>query len=170
MEEVIFREIKESELSGLIKVARDSIQADFPHYSSKVKEYLLSHDFDASIIEQNFQRKIFIYWAAFLEEKIIGYLISLPPFGGVVLIIWLGVDKTYQHQGVGKKFIQEFSKWVIDQGAHALHLFTVKDDLPFYEKLGFINAGSIEKSYYGSHDFYLYKILQEPKEENFLRK
>lgn len=165
-----FREVKEEELDGLIEVARNSIKTDYPHYSAKIKDYHLKHDFDTETIKQNYSRKIFLYWGAFLDKKIVGYLISLPSFGGVALIIWLGIDKAYQHKGIGKKFLGEFGKWAKKQGVHALHLYTVKEDLPFYLKLGFIVVGEIEKSYYGISDFYLYKILQEPKESNFLKK
>lgn len=164
-----FREVKEEELDGLIEVARNSIKIDFPHYSVKIKDYHLKHDFDAETIKQNYSRKIFWYWGAFLNKKIVGYLISLPSFGGVALIIWLGIDKVYQRKGIGKKFLEEFANWAKKQGVHALHLYTVKEDLTFYQKLGFIKAGKIEKSYYGNEDYYLYKILQEPKEENFLK-
>ena len=41
--------------------------------------------------------------------------------------------------------------------------------LKFYEKLGYKIIGHDTKGYFGGDEYLLKKLIQEPKEENFLR-
>ncbi len=166
---VEFRKIKTNKLDSFVNLMHESIRLDFPHYSKKSKDYILAHDFSKESVSFNFEKNIYIYWGAFIDKKVAGYLVTLQPMGGVILLIWLGVKKENQHQGIGRGLLGEFSNWAKKAGVHTLQTFTVKEDLGFYKKIGFIRVGKIEKSYYGVTDYYLYKILQEPKEENFLK-
>ncbi len=55
------------------------------------------------------------------------------------------------------------------RGVHCLRIMTTdKINVDFYKKKGFILFGSIPKEHFGLRAFLFYKIIQEPKEKNYL--
>ena len=67
---------------------------------------------------------------------------GLPPVVPVIKLNMLGVDKSLQKQGIGKKLLQDALLKVVDiskiAGCKGLYLLAEKDAVSFYEKLGFV--------------------------------
>ncbi len=162
-----FREINKAEIPLIKKIIESNIRTDFPEYSQRIKEYILKHELD---LEEKLSISIFNVWGAFKEDKPVGYLIGFGPVGGVVEIHWLGVLKALQGKGIATKFVEFFLDWAKNNGAHAIHLYSSKENLAFYEKLDFEKVGLIRKSFWGSDDYFMSKNIQEPREDNFFKK
>ncbi len=56
-----------------------------------------------------------------------------------------------------------------EKGAHGLQLEADKRNVEFYKKMGFKEVGFLEKGYFGTSNYIFFKVIQEPKEENFLK-
>jgi len=73
-----------------------------------------------------------------LQEKASG----LPPVVPVVKLDMLGVDKSLQKQGIGKRLLRDALLKVVDiskiAGCAGLYLLAEKEAVSFYEKLGFV--------------------------------
>jgi len=81
-----------------------------------------------SIAKENFE----------LENKPSG----LPPIVPVVKLSMLGIDKSYQGQGLGKRLLRDMFLKVYQisklAGCIGIYLLAEKDAIPFYESLGFV--------------------------------
>jgi len=112
------------------------------------------------------KRKLYL---AFSKNNIIAYLLTFKPRAGVAFAQWLAVDKGFQKQGVASKLLSFWEKEALNDGAHILHLWTTKNDIPFYENRGFTKGGSFPQSWFGVDHYLFYKILRKPDEKLFLR-
>jgi GNAT superfamily N-acetyltransferase len=67
---------------------------------------------------------------------------GLPPIVPVVRLSMLGVDKSMQKQGIGKKLLQDALLKVVDiskiAGCAGVYLLAEKEAVSFYDKLGFV--------------------------------
>lgn len=54
-------------------------------------------------------------------------------------------------------------------GAHSLQLQADKRNLTFYKNRGYDIIGLDAQGYYGTDNYLMKRIIQEPKEKNFLR-
>ncbi len=103
------------------------------------------------------------------KDQIVGFLMVSAAYGGVSFGNWLVVCRNYQRQGIASKLLKIWEKEAKKWGCHKLHLLTEGRNVSFYQKRGFILLGLIPKNYFGADDFYFYKTIQEPKEENYLK-
>ncbi len=67
---------------------------------------------------------------------------GLPPIVPVIKLSMLGIDKSLQKQGIGKKLLQDALLKVVDiskiAGCKGLYLLAEEEAVSFYEKLGFV--------------------------------
>jgi len=101
--------------------------------------------------------------------KYVGSLIFNEPDGGVTFCRWIAVDDKYQNNGIASKLIDIYEDAAKNKGAHCIMLCTEEENLDFYKKRGFQHMGVNPVGYYGVLDYWFYKQIQEPKEENYLR-
>lgn len=167
--EVEIRPIKKKEVKEFARLIKKSLLGDFPDYSSKIKRFLLKGELSFKLLSEKFPKRRPVLWAAFMAGRMVGYLEAGLPYGGIIFVMWVGVGRGFQGKGIGRKLFDKFARWAKTQGVHALHLYTAKDTMPFYKKLGFEDIGLVKKGYFGVNDHFMIKILQEPKEENFLK-
>ena len=106
---------------------------------------------------------------AYSRGLIVGFAHGTLPWGGISIVYWLAVDPKFQHKGIGTAILKEWEKIAEEKGAHSIHLDSNKKNLKFYEKLGYKVIGFDEKSWFGASGYILTKLIQEPKEENFLK-
>lgn len=161
------RKISQDELSEFTKAVRRGLLGDYPDFSPRVKEFFLREELSLGPLSKAYASQRVTLWGAFIANRIAGYLMALKPYGGVSFLAWLGVLREHQGQGIGTKLLLAHEKWVKSQGVHALHLYSSKDTLPFYKKLGFKDVGLSEKGYFGVSDHLMTKLLQEPNEQLF---
>lgn len=151
-------------MQELFEVYKKTILENFPEYSRLIKEYLARRD--------NIDRHVKnagIILGAYLSGKLVGYLIGRKLYGGVGYCEDLGVLNEYQRKGVGTRLIKEYEKISSLAGAHNLQLESDIRNLEFYKKQDFSVLCLDKKGYFGTDNYVMKKILQEPKEENFLR-
>ena len=160
---VVKQIVRESDLKELGKIYSLTIQNEFPEYTPKTIQYFIKPSYRSIMLAKK------IKLGAFHQGKIIGYLLANNPFGGVLFVSWIAVLKTYQGKGVGKKLLEKLEQIAKIKGAHSILLSTYKRDTGFYEKQGFENIGYDEKGYFGLGEYHMRKIIQEPKEENYLK-
>lgn len=104
------------------------------------------------------------------EGKLVGYLLVAKSIAGVAFADWLAVDNKYQKKGIATKLISMWEKDAIEEGAHALYLWTTNDyNINFYKNRGFSLSGKFPKAWHGIDTYLMCKILREPKEENYLK-
>ena len=67
---------------------------------------------------------------------------SLPPIVPVIKLSMLGVDKSLQGQGIGKRLLRDMLVKVYEvsklAGCAGIYLLAEKDAIGFYERLGFV--------------------------------
>lgn len=126
-------------------------------------------DFSLEELEKGIKKGKRILFLAYLENKVVGYLLTNKQFGGVSFGHWLGVDKDFQKQGIGSKLLSAWERDALKQGAHALEINTFEKDRLFYKKCGFIEAGKAPDFWFGVEHFWFYKPLRKSNEKVFLR-
>lgn len=140
-----------------------TVSAEFPEYSEKKKEFYTSGNYLDDII--NLPIRI----GAYVNDLLVGYLLSNNPLGGVCFIQWIAVLPDYQHQGIGKSLLKKVEEIAKDKGAHAVHLEADKRNISYYESLGYKTFGHTQHGYFNADEYFMEKLIQEPKEENYLR-
>lgn len=169
METITYRVGTESDIPAFLAYFRQSIPVLFSHYSPNMQGFLVDADYSPEWITEtltNKKKKVFL---AFHNSTIAGYLLVSRPIAGIGFGDWLGVDKQYQKKGIASKLLSMWEEDVLAQGGHNIYLWTYDFNVAFYNKRGFVTAGELKKGWGGEDAFLMYKILQEPKEENYLR-
>lgn len=168
---LIIKKITHQESNSLFEVFSKIVKTEFPEYSSKVIQYLLTHP--RAFTKESFKRKIEeeSHWAllAYIKGTLVGFIYGEATHGGVSSVYWLGIDREFQRKGIGSVLLLKWETIVKEEGAHVIHLYTFERDLGFYEKLGYKTIGLDKKSYYGVDLHILRKHIQEPREENYLK-
>lgn len=149
---------------------KQSIKELFPQYSNNSYNYLVNVDYNPEWIAKQIKSNKKYFYLAVDKKKIVGYLLVTSTIAGVGFADWLAVDKSHQKLGVATKLLSMWETDSLNGGAHSLHLWTTKEtSVDFYKNRGFSLSGKFPKAWYGHDTYLMYKILREPKEENFLR-
>lgn len=162
MKDVDIRFITESEKERLENLYSELIKKEF-HYPENVKNFYITGEYRDRMMN------IGIQIGAFLDEEMIGFILSEKPTGGVMYVPWIAVKKEYQKLGIGKKLISFIEEYALEVGVHDIRLEASDDVKDYYIKLGYRIFGYDEKGYFGQNHHYLKKLLQEPKEEHYLK-
>lgn len=153
------------------KLFEKLVKTQFPEYSNKTTEWLIKNPRGHSkkrLINEIKNNSILVL-GAYLKGSIVGFAHGTWPWGGISYVYWLAVDPKFQRKGVGTAILKGWEKIVKEKGGHAVHLDSAEKNLKFYEKLGYKIMGHDLKGYFGADDYLLKKLIQEPKEENYLK-
>lgn len=158
------REIKTKEIDSFSDFFNKSINNQFTEYSKKARDFLIKKEWTKKRIKDSIKGDYVIFLLAFDKEKIVGYLIGSHHFGGIATVMWIAVDDDYQGRGIGKKLMNKYLSILKKEGAHKINLtVTIKDNIGFYEKLGFKVQCFSKKNYFGLDSYVMYKDIQNPK-------
>lgn len=103
-------------------------------------------------------------------DKIVGLLMQFyKEEGGVAFANWFMVDEKYHGKGIGTQMLKSWENECLLRGVHSVYLCTEDYNVKFYEKRGFTYMGVMPHGWFGAPDHYMYKEIQEPKEENYLK-
>lgn len=160
----IVKPLFEEEKDQFMILFKTVLQQDFPEYSDKTKKYIIERVFPRDIVLSEA-----ITFGAWQENKLIGLVNAIILEGGIAVYSWLMVDKKYRKQGIGRKLMQYTEAKLRSLGIHTVQLYSAEWNKEYYKKSGFELVGLHKQAWYGSDDYLFIKILQEPKEENFLR-
>lgn len=168
---VTIKRITPEDLDVFFDLFSGLVKTQFNEYSDKTKEFMVTHKKAWS--KETYKRLISdttrILLGAWKSRKLVGILDAEIMIGGVSLCTWLIVDPGFQRKGVGKKLLKSWEHLVRKEGIHSLFLYSSKHVIPFYKKMGFEVSGLHKKGWFGSDEYILTKLIQEPKEENFLK-
>ena len=141
----------------------------YPEYSKRTLEYFCNDEKEFPphrIKEYAESGNIF---AARVRDKFVGALMFDNPDGGVSFTRWIAVDEDHQGNGIATKLLNLYEKEARGRGVHCMMLCTEERNLEFYKKRGFEYMGLNPAGYYGAADYWFYKQIQEPREENYLK-
>ncbi len=171
MRNLQIRQLALSELDIFFDFFSSVLLAEFAEYSARSKKYMLTSPrmWNKENFESILKNHTRILLGAFKNEELVGFLEAEYPFAGVSLAIWLMVDPKFRRKGIGKNLLKNWEERIVELGGHNLYLYADKRNKNFYEKMGFEMVGFHKKSWFGNDEFIFSKIIQEPKEENFLR-
>ena len=167
---VIIEKVIEKDLDEFFKVFSGLIQSEMLEYSERTRKYFYTNN--RAINKKVLKRKLGegnIVLSATLKKKIVGILIADRPFGGISICHWLAVDRQFQMMGIGRSLLLGWEKISKDDGAHGLRLETDKRNIDFYKKMGFSLIGLDKRGEFGTDNYVMKKLIQTPKEENFLK-
>lgn len=162
--------LRKKDVNDFFEFFSKSILTQFPEYSKSSRMWLVTAPkaFTKERIIRNIEEGS-LWMVAYTDGQLAGFIYGEKPWGGVSDVDWLAVDPLFQRKGVGKALLIKFEEIVKDLGAHSVHLRTDKRNLEFYKGAGYEAIGFEKKAYLGADDYVLRKIIQEPKEENFLK-
>lgn len=136
------KEMRVDDLPSLLRLGQDQW---------KDEEWLTIDYLKSSFVQPG------LNFVATIDDKIVGGVLFV--FEDIVpnWIRFLIVNKEYRKQGIGRKLLEEIFKNVkygqtifVDTGV------SDKDAIAFYEKMGFVNRGTV-KSFYGRAAAYFYE-------------
>ena len=152
-----------SDIEPFWNLFKDSVKTQFPQYSFKVKNIFLKKYFTKKNFIDDLKRKKIDLFLAFIDNQIVGYLLALPPYGGISYISWIAVKNSFQKKGIGGFLLGEYEIAAKRKDIHKIHLWTDRRNLGFYKKNGWILVGHIPKNYFGVDDWLFYKAIQNPR-------
>lgn len=157
------RKLNSKDAKELTKVYSATVYDDFPEYSQKTRKFFLTKKYrdDMFSLDSKF--------GMFRDGEMIGYLVAWGPHGGVVYIYWFAIAEEFRGRGLGSKFLVWFETWCKKQGVHNIQLQADKRNLDYYKDRGYEMWGFDKQSYFGVDNYMMRKILQKPKEENYLK-
>ena len=79
------------------------------------------------------------------DGLLIGVLFGLTDFAYWLYVTDLGVDRSYERQGVGRKLMQTAHEMAGGERDIAVYLVANENAVPFYEKLGMKKADDVMK-------------------------
>ncbi|MEI6532377.1 MAG: GNAT family N-acetyltransferase [Candidatus Roizmanbacteria bacterium] len=146
-----------------------SMQQDFSEYTEKTTSLFVNTIYNKEYLLKNISSKQLNVFVLVEDNKYLAYAVVNKIFGGVVFCTWLAVDISMRGKGIGSQMLAHIGNYYKELGAHKMMLWCIEKNIPFYEKCGFVVVGKVPQSYFGTDDYFLYKILQEAKEENYLK-
>ncbi len=152
-----------ADIKPFLPLFKDSVKKQFPEYSSKVKNLFLNKYFTRKNFIEDLKKRMMDLILAFMDGQIVGYLMILPPYGGISYVSWLAVGNSFQEKGIGTALLKECEKIIRKRGAHKIHLWTSKRNVKFYKKNGWVLVGNIPENYFGADDWLFYKAIKKPR-------
>ena len=164
IEMIKIEKIKTKEIDLFLDFFKKSIKNQFDEYSKKSKDFFLKKEWTKERIKNSIKNNYVVFLLAFEKEEIVGYLIGGHSFGGIATVMWIAVDDNYQGKGIGKKLLKGFESIIKKEGTHKINLtVTNKNNIGFYEKLGFKIQCFSKKDYFGLDSYLMFKDIQQPK-------
>lgn len=146
-----------------------AVISEFKEYSEKDREFIFNKGWSKARYESFLKNGNRFILGAWDDEKLVALLDAELPYLGVSFCNWLMVDAKYQKKGIGTKLIREFEDVMKEKGAHMIYLYAGPCNVSYYQKVGYELNGTMKKSWFGQDHSVLTKLLQEPKEENYLK-
>lgn len=169
MNNIIYRKAQTEDIDELYRFSSEKTPEYFSDtYTKKTLDHFVSKKDSKEALSKGIENGLILL--ALDSGRIIGYLSAKSKvYAGVWLSNWIMVDQKYRGQGIATHLIKQWEEEGIKRGAHCLMLFTENRNIDFYKKRGFTLMGIMKKGYYGADDVWFYRIIQEPKEENYLQ-
>lgn len=146
-----------------------TVKSEFPEYSKGDLEYIFTRGWSKEYYKEWLNNKERYILGAFNDGKLIALLDAKEPELGVCYCNWIMVDRKLQKKGIGTKLLSKLEIEMKRKGVHMLFLHADKKNISYYKKVGYKWVGNMEKAWFGQDHHIFTKLIQEPKEENYLR-
>lgn len=157
------------ELRTFFQAFTKSVAEDFPAYTHNTILYLLQDVFSLKSLQEEIKKGICQIFLASVNKRIVGYLVSTHPYGGVGFCNWIAVYPDYRKKGLASALLETWEKKAQKDGAHKVHLWTDRRNIEFYKKRGYILVGRIPDNFFGANDYLFYKTFGKSSEKKFLK-
>ena len=164
------RKLIQKDLPQLVELLNKTLDEAFIHYQKRTRQAYKRLS-DIKYYTRVLNRKTSIALGAFAKGKILGFISLESKDGGVGLVEWFIVDKSYRGKGLGTALMARLEKEAISKYYHHIFLYTeTKKNIEFYKRRGFEYVGLQKKSWFGEDEHMMQKILRDkPFHEMFER-
>ncbi len=166
---IIIKRIALKDLDAFFEFFQKTVTEEFPEYSKEDLEYIFTRGWRKKNYKNWLKNKKRYILGAFNQGRLIALLDAEKPDTGVCFCCWIMVDKKMQRRGVGTSLLAKLESIMKNKGAHMIFLYAGKQNIPYYKKIGYKWVGNMEKSWMGQDHHIFTKLIQKPKEENYLR-
>ena len=167
---ITYRKGTRKDIPAFLVFFKTSLPSLFSFYSPNSIGYTVEVDYGPLFLTKKLNKGEKKLYLALKGNKIIGYLLVMESIAGVSFADWLGVDKQYQRRGIASHLLSFWEQEALAEGAHALQLWTTKNNVEFYKKRAFVCGGLFPKAWHGENCYPIYKTLRDPDEKNFLKR
>ena len=164
-----YRKGSDTDIPAFLSFFKSTLPSLFSHYSPNTAHFYVEVDYGPKWLSERLKKGGKKTYLAFHDDEIVGYILVSKSITGVSFADWLGVNKEYQKRGIATQLLQLWEEAALEEGAHALHLWTTENNVAFYIKKGFTNGGLFPKAWNSEDCYLIYKTLRKPEEKNFLR-
>lgn len=152
--------LKVSKWEEFYGLFRRMLLNDFPAFPQEAKKYYLEGQFSSKRFKRAFLKKWQRVYLAKKNNKIIGFLEAADDEGGVSFLNWIWVKSAFRNQGIGKKLMKRWERDSRRLKFHKLSTLTInRDNVSFYQRLGFELEGLRKKDHWGKDRYLLGKII-----------
>lgn len=169
MKDITFKKASVDDIEAFYPFFTKTLKALFPHTPAKVMDFYLETSYHKVGIFNEIAKDYKHLYLALHKKTQVGYLLTNKAYLGVGYAHWLAVTPRWQHTGIASQLLAIWEKEVLQEGGHALQLWTTNSNLPFYTNRGFIVMGEFPNAWFGMNNFMLYKTLRKAEEKNYLR-
>ena len=162
----IVKVISEKDVAEVARLAREIWTDHYtPIIGSAQVEYMLERFQSAGAITEQLKAD-YEYFLAVVDEKLAGYLGLVPEEAGAVMMISkIYVRRDFRGCGVGRRMLAFAESLCRQRGFGSVWLTVNKfnsDSIAWYERMGFVNAGSVVQDIGGGFvmdDYRMEKVL-----------
>jgi len=153
--------LKKRDLAAFYAIFKKAISEDFKEYSPEVASFQIKRHRRSNLFRWIKQGEEYIFVAKNEQGTVVGMLVAQKIIGGVSNCDWLIVIKEYRHQGVGRKLLSFWERWIKANKGHMLTLSCARRNLKFYKKFGFREYGFMAGGYFGNSDYLMLKKIDD---------
>ncbi len=170
MTDITYSRAKTNDVEAFFSFFKSSIRDLFSEYTVMTREFFVEKDYTKSWMKKAIQKGDKILFIAKNNDEHAGYLFVNKIYGGVSMASWLAVSPKFQKLGIATQLVKMWEDYCLKHNAHALQLWTTNHNLEFYEKRGFVNAGTFNQGWFGVDMPLMCKSLRPADEKNYLHK
>lgn len=162
------KKLTQKDLPQLVELLSKVLDEAFTHYQKRTRQAYKKLS-DIKYYTKVLKRKTSIAIGAFDKKRVIGFISLESKDGGVGLVEWFIVDKSYRGKSIGTALMNRLEKEALNKYYHYIFLYTeTQKNLTFYKKRGFEYVGLQKKSWFGENEYMMQKILRDrPFDEMF---
>lgn len=167
--EIKIEKVKEKEVAEFWSIFKEVLYESFPGYSPQVLQFFTDRVYTKTTYKYWLQSEAKNILCSKDTGKIVGFAVIDSPYGGVSLCRWLGVKKSSQRLGIGRKLFIAWEELAKNQGCHKIEVAGQPTAKGFYEKVGLTLEGERKSSYFGIDQFLFGKVIGIPNEQSMVK-
>ncbi len=150
-----------NELPTICAIVHRGIREDFTMYDEKIRQIYIRR-FGRRFYRQLIAKKGNVVLGGFVGDELVGVLGIKGDFGGAAFLDWLIVKRKFRSRGIGTALLSAGEKWALENKYHYLYFYTeTRKNIDFYKKKGYEFIGTFRKSWYGSDEYAMQKVLRD---------